>query len=83
MEKNEIYEQLVKIAEEKSLLLEKVEFDPELARENARYVELEKEERGLLERIKKAEYEEIINNSFLFAYDQALAAKRASSETEN
>lgn len=75
MERNEVYYQLIQIAEKKSSLLETVGYDPELAKEDSGYMELITEEAKLLEEIKKVEYEEIINNSFLFAYDQSLTIK--------
>lgn len=83
MEKESLYYQLILIAEEKSTILDTVEYDPEVARENPHYTELEARERELLLQIKKIEDEEIIENSYIFAYDFGLAAKKAALENAN
>lgn len=75
MNKDELYMQLIKIAEEKSAILSLVEYDPEIARKNPRYTELEQIEREYLLQIKRIEDDEIIENSFLFAYDYSVEEK--------
>lgn len=74
MEKDKLYNQLILIAEEKSKILDTVDYDPEIARKNEHYLELEQSERNLRLQIKKLEDEEIIENSYLFAYDQSLTS---------
>lgn len=77
-----IYKRLIEIALEKGKLLKEAEYDFERLEREGRYPQLEEEERKLLLQAKKIEDEEIIEHSYLFAYDRYLE-KKNSKESKN
>ncbi len=68
--KDEIYLRLIEIAEKTGEILREMDYDLDAAEQDEQYAGLKAEERKLLLEVRNMEYRKIIENSFLFAYDE-------------